>query len=194
MAAATLPFVVGGLREVLRRVEHLFGGHTEPPIEAAADDLAARNEHETGRNDGQKEQGRDELRAESREWDGLPLIEPELQQVAREHEEQRGQNRQIDGVERVEHDIAQQRRDLGRAVGDADEAEEHGDERHHGDRQRARAVQRAPARLGRCGGGRHGAEAQRMNVKSARPVPSSCPQGGQSEKVRRGVTCRRTCT
>ncbi len=47
----------------------------------------------------------------------LPLLHPELQQIAREHEEQRGQQREVDREQRVEQDVGEQRRrDLGGPV------------------------------------------------------------------------------
>ena len=53
-----------------------------------------------------RQQRADELRAEPRERRRLPLLDPELEQVARQHEDQRDQQRQVDGEQRVEQHVA----------------------------------------------------------------------------------------
>ena len=159
----------------------------EPARRAVADDLAAADEHEHGRDDRHREQRADELGAEPRERRRLPLLDPELEQVAREHEDQRDQQRQVDGEQRVQQHVGEQRRrDLARPARQPEQAgEQPRSARSAIDDEHARVVERAPARRPerRTGGGGSKSMAldHRMNVKS---VAARCRRRGRRARAR----------
>ena len=189
-------------RERLRGDQDLVDWRTEPARGHVADDAAAADQDEHGRNDRHRQQRGDELGAEPRERRRAPLFHPQLEQVAREHEEQRDQQRDVNGEQRVEDDVGEERqRDFRGPLRQPEQTTEHRDQQQRGGDQDTGVVERAPARLGRGRGvGRRRFEepghrlAQRMYVKSARPDPSSRPQGQSQLTVDRGAANSRTRT
>ena len=126
---ANLPLAVVVLRDPRRRSQHVVDRLAEPLLGAAANQLAADNEHEDARHNREAEQRHHELGAEPRERQAAAAFDHELDDVAREDEDERDEHRQVGGRERVEDDLGQEVRvELGRAVGEPDHRHERRDE------------------------------------------------------------------
>ena len=153
---ALLPLAVVVLRDPRRRCQHVVDRLAEPLLGAAANQLAADDEHEDARHDRQAEQRQHELGAEPRERQAAAALDHELDDVAREDEDERHEHRQVGGGERVEHDLGQEVGvELGRAVGEPDHRHERGDEDEDAEEDEPRVVAKRPA-LGRVAAGRAG--------------------------------------
>ena len=177
------PLVVVLGRHFLRRFEDFVGGNAEPSIDAIADQLAAADEHEQGRDDRHREHRGDELRAKSREGHGLPPLE-QFDEVPAKDEQERKKNREVNAPQRVEHAfVDERRRKLARAIGQPQQAHENREQQPDYGKKNARVVEGTAPRFRRrwYGVGRRRPEhlrrprsrGQRMNVNSLRPAASS---------------------
>ena len=146
---ASFPLAVVVLRDPRRRSQHVVDRLAEPLLGAAANQLAADDEHEDARHNREAEQRHHELGAEPRERQAAAALDHELDDVAREDEDERDEHRQVGGRERVEHDLGQEIRvELGRAVGEPDHRHERRDEDENAEENEPRVVAKRPA-LGR---------------------------------------------
>ncbi len=90
-----LPIVVVIAGDVFRRGQYFLDRRVEPPVHAVADQLAAHDQHQHGRNDRHAQQNRHQLCAESRERKGFAALDDQLDDVAGKHEGEAEQNRDV---------------------------------------------------------------------------------------------------
>ena len=159
-ATLASPVAVVVLRDFRGRPKHVVDRLAEPLLGAAANQLAADDEHEDAWHEREPEQREDEFGPEPRKRQSPAALHHELDDVAREDEDERDEHRQVGGGERVENDLGQEIRvELGRAVGEADHRHECSDEharcrRESGaDCRGTAAARRAGPRAGRAASG-----------------------------------------
>ena len=160
--------IVGG--NLVRRAENLVHRRVEPSVDAAADQLAADDEHEDGGHERHREEQRDELRAEPGERQPATPLDDQLDDVAAEQPDEDDENREVRGRQRVQDELAEEvGRQPRRAVGNREDRDEDRDEQQDPREDQARIVaegtagrlRRRPRRRGlafrgqRRDGGRH---------------------------------------
>jgi hypothetical protein len=131
--------------------------------------LAAGQQHQHRRDDGQAEQRGDQLQAEARERQAAAPLHDQLDDVAREHEAEREQHRHVGDRERVQqhlaHEVGIEARRAGRELDDRDQAEQQQDDA--GENQARVVAKRAALRHDRP---RRPARRQLRTIRRARGV------------------------
>ena len=94
---AQFAFAVIVLRDPRGRRQDIVDRLAEPLLGAAADELAADDEHEYARHDRQAQEGQHQLGPEPGERQPTAALDDELHDVAGENEDQRHEHRQIGG-------------------------------------------------------------------------------------------------
>ncbi len=146
---ASLPIAVVITRDEVGRREHFLDRRVEPAIDAVPDQLATDKQHEHRRDQRHPEEDRDELSAESRERQGPPPFNDQLDHVTREHEGEAEQDREVCGPQAVQDSFGQEiGSQPGRAVCKRDDADERGQQDDHAHEDEPRVVAQRAAR--RC--------------------------------------------
>ena len=152
-----LAIVAGNL---VRRLQDLFDRRAEPVRRGAPDQLAPDDEHQHRRDDGHREQRRNELRPEAGERQRPAPLDDQLDDVPREVEDEHADEREIHEDEGVQHDLAEEIgiQLRGLLTGEDDERHERPDEQRERRDDQPRVVAERPAsgrsvRRRRPGGG-----------------------------------------
>ena len=103
-----LPLVVVIAGDFVRRRQNLVHRRIEPAVHAGANQLAADQQHEHGRNERVGEQQQDELRPKPGEWQRPPAFDHQLDDVASQNEAERDEHGEIARQQRIQNDLAQE--------------------------------------------------------------------------------------
>ena len=168
--------------DLLRRAEDRVDRLADPLPRAAADQLAADDQHQQRRNDGEPEERADQLRAEPRERQAAAPFDHQLDDVARQHEAEREEHRQIRDRQRVEQDLGEEVRvEIGRAVGERDHRHQRREQDDDAEEDQPRVVaERPPGGRGRAAALRRG---QRRRLESRSVVAIGHRRKGWSVSV-----------
>ena len=138
---AHLPVVVVVAGDVLGGRQHFFDGRVEPAVHAVADQLAADDQHQHGRNERHAQQDRHQLGAESRKRQRFAALDDQLDDVARQDEREAEQNRDVRRPQGVQHELGEEIGGQARgAVRQGDDARQCGEQEQHAGKNEARIV------------------------------------------------------
>jgi hypothetical protein len=142
-----LPLVVVVARDRIRRGQDFVHRRVEPALGARANQFAADEKDEDCRHERHAEEQQDQLGAEPRERQRAPLLDDQLDDVARQNEHQRGQHRDIGRRQGVENEFAQEaRREARRPARGGQQREQHAQQHHDAGEDQPRVVAERPPR------------------------------------------------